>query len=119
MTADLSRRIYGSLCLCAGLLIIPAYDSWPVLGALLTPCALIIGAWLITRATLAIGLTTALLAALATDFTGTWVTAAAYPLLALAAAGVCAVILIERFRQRVAATRSARWTGRRDTESQE
>ncbi|MEM7078802.1 MAG: hypothetical protein AAF513_09260 [Pseudomonadota bacterium] len=113
MTLSPHRRITGVICLCAGLLVIPAYARFPQLSGVLIPLSLIAGAWLITGAGMAVAITTALLAGLASDRSGTWVSAGFYPALAISAGVLAVFLLARRFRQRIQATRDARWAPRR------
>jgi hypothetical protein len=83
------------------------------------PLLMAAGAWALTRNLTAVAFGGTLLAAIHSNLQAAeWVDRLAYPLLALLGSLVLAVILIRRFRARIAATHDARWAnraGRADT----
>ena len=85
----------------------PLHDLW-------LPLVMAIGAMLALQNILAIALGTTALAGIHTNFhSADWVPAQAYPLLALLGSVTIAVILVQRFRERIIATRAEREARRR------
>ena len=81
--------------------------------ALWLPLALVLAAYLMTQAPMAVAFATLALAVIHTDLNASgWIENRAYPLLALISLGVCAIIGWQRFRQRIAATHAERWAAR-------
>ncbi len=89
----------------------PLHDLW-------LPLVMAIGAILALQNVLAVALGTAALAGIHTNFqSADWVTAQAYPLLALLGTLTIVVILVQRFRKRILTTRSERELRRREQKS--
>lgn len=103
----------------AGVAVLILCLLWYVPGAdstaqrLWLPLLMAAGALALTRNLTAVALGGTLLAAIHSDLQATaWIDRLAYPLLALLGALVLAVVLIRRFRARIAATHDARWANR-------
>ncbi|MCB1684498.1 MAG: hypothetical protein R3E82_17800 [Pseudomonadales bacterium] len=100
----------GVLILCL-LWYVPGADS--TAQRLWLPLLMAAGTWALTRNLAAVALGGTMLAAIHSDLQATqWIDRLAYPLLALLGALILAVILLRRFRARIAATHDARWANR-------
>jgi hypothetical protein len=92
------------------------YDSGATdpLHALILPLVMACGAWLLVQNPAAVALGVAVLAAIHADLNAvSWIERVAYPLVALAASTLLALIGARRFARRIADTHEVRWSGRR------
>ncbi len=81
---------------------------------LIYPLLMAAGAWALVQNITAVALAGTLLAILhARPGAEDWIPALAYPALAVLGATVLAVVMIRRFRRRIAETHEARWSERR------
>ena len=86
--------------------------------ALWLPLILVLAAYLMTQAPMAVAFATLTLAVIHSDFGAAgWIESRAYPLLALLSLSACAIIGWQRFRQRIAATHAERWAERRPAQA--
>jgi len=82
------------------------------------PLALALAAYLMTRSLMAVAFATFALAATNSDMgAADWISARAYPGVALLGFLLCCGIATHRFRQRITATHDARWARRRQSKS--
>lgn len=89
-------------------------QSVSVLHRLVLPLGLAVAAWLMTRSLMAVAFATFTMAAISTRFSAdSWMPSIAYPSIACLSLLVCAVIIIRRFRERIADTHEQRWAQRR------
>ena len=100
------RVLGGALMLVCVLLFAPGAHS--DLQRLWLPLLMGLGAMLILQNVVAIVATGALLGFLRLDFSGDWISALAYPTIALLCAAVCGFLLGRRFQARIRTTRAAR-----------
>lgn len=101
------------LILASSLIFDTASDA--PLHSLWLPLMMAIGAMLALQNVLAVALATTALSAIHTNLTSAdWVIALAYPLLAALGTVTITVILVQRFRHQVVATRAARTARRRE-----
>lgn len=100
------RLAGGALMLLCVLLFAPGAQT--DLQRLWLPLLMGVGAMLILRNVVAIAATGALIACLRLDFGGDWISAWAYPAIAIGCAAVCGYLLGRRFQQRIQATRADR-----------
>jgi len=109
---NLPRRIAGVLLLAAAVLMYDAGSACAI-HRLLLPVTMAFAAWLLVQNAAAVLLGCMLLAAIHADpGNPDWISARAYPLLALASAGALGYIAVQRFRRRIEETREARWRHR-------
>lgn len=111
--SHLPQRIAGVVLLGIAVLMYDATSASAV-HRLLLPVAMALAAWLMVQNAAAVLLGTALLTTIHAD-TGNpdWITGRAYPVLAVLSASGLGYIALQRFRQRIEATREARWRNRR------
>lgn len=108
-----------SIRLCGLLLLFGCLAIYDPIGAsavqrLGVPIVMALGAWALVQNLTAVAFGTAVLALLHTDLGGTdWITAYAYPLLAVVGMAILIAAGWSRFRRRVADTHAARWSSRR------
>ena len=104
---------------CAGLvlmlLVLVLLDplQGDIIHRLVLPITALIAGAMILRSTMAVALATGTLAALAIDLDGDLYQALAYPLLAIMALLVVAVLIIRRFQNHIQETHTQRWIQRR------
>lgn len=107
-------RGVGLILILASSLIFDGHSDAP-LHDLWLPLVMAIGAILALQNILAVALGTTALAGIHTDFqSADWISAQAYPLLALLGSVTIVVILVQRFRERIITTRSEREARRRE-----
>lgn len=112
-------RVAGVL-LAAAVVFVLDTESNSAWHALWLPLLLVLAAYLMTQAPMAVAFATLALALIHTDIGAAgWIESRAYPLLALLSLGACAVIGWQRFRQRIAATHAERWADRAAARSDE
>jgi len=110
---NLPWRVAG-LALLAVLVVAYQTDQGDLVNRLLIPVAMAVAAWLLVQNVTAVAFGGALLAGIHSDpGSRDWVASMAYPILAVIGAVVLAVVFARRFRQRIIATREARWRHRR------
>ena len=89
-------------------------ESSDLIHRLVIPVAMAGATWLLVQNLAAVALGAGLLAGIHSDPTSEdWILAIAYPGLAALCAGILAVVFVQRFRHRVAATHDERWRNRR------
>ena len=99
--------------LAAAVVFVLDTQSESALHGLWLPLLLVLAAYMMTQAPMAVAFATFAMALAHSDFVADgWIQSRAYPLLAAAGLGVCGYIGWQRFRQRIAATHDARWAGR-------
>ena len=107
------QRLAG-LILLLGCLALYQPGSPGVANQLIYPLLMAAGAWALVQNLAAVALAGTVLAALhARPGAPDWIPGLAYPALVVLGVVVLAVILIRRFRRRIAETHDARWSGRR------
>ncbi len=114
---NLNRPVPRLIGLATVLVCLALYDpdGTTALQRLLLPLLMAAGAWALVQNLAAVALTVAVLGVIHLNLDGgDWIDRVAWPVLTLAATGVCLAILIRRFRARIAATHEARWADRRD-----
>lgn len=113
MTA-LTERFIGVALTLGSIFVIDLNQMTP-LHQLWLPLSLAAGAYFMTQSLMAVAIACGTLAFIhinsASPF---WVESTAYPIIVLVSVAVIAMTLIERFRQRIAATHEARWAKRRN-----
>ncbi|MFK7915767.1 MAG: hypothetical protein AB8B93_17755 [Pseudomonadales bacterium] len=110
------RLAGGALMLLCVLLFAPGAQT--DLQRLWLPLLMGVGAMLILQNVLAIAATGALIGFLRMDFNGDWISALAYPGIAMGCAAVCGYLLGRRFQQRMRATRADRAAQRQQRSGQ-
>lgn len=110
-------RIAGALLLGV-LVVLYQPEQGGVSDRLIIPAAMTLAAFLLVQNALAVALGAGLLAGIhSAPGSGDWVSAAAYPALAVLCAGVVLAVLVQRFRRHIAATHAQRWRHRRNEDS--
>ncbi len=108
----LPARISGLVVLGVTVMLFDATSIAP-LHRLLLPMAMAVAACLMIQNAAAILLGATLLTAIHTDLQDPdWIIGRAYPVLAILSGAALGYIALQRFRQRIAATREARWRRR-------
>ena len=109
----LPQRITGVIVLAVAVVL---YDATSIAAVhrLVLPLAMALAAWLMVQNAAAVLLGVALLTPLhAHPADPDWISARAYPVLAIVSGTALAVIVLQRFRLRIESTREARWRNRR------
>ena len=111
-------RVAG-LVLLGALVVAYHPEQGGVLNRLLIPAGMALATWLLVQNVAAVALGAGVLAAFhSAPGSGDWVRAVAYPVLAALCGVVLMVVLVRRFRRRIAATHEARWRQRQERQQE-
>lgn len=105
-------RIAG-LALLAVLVVVYHPEQGGVIHRLAIPMAMAVATWMLVQNLAAVALGAGVLAGIhSAPGSGDWIRALGYPILAAACAAIVGVVVVQRFRRRIAATHDARWRHR-------
>jgi hypothetical protein len=105
-------RVAGALLLGV-LVVLYQPEQGDVINGLIIPVAMTLATFLLVQNALAVALGAGLLAGIhSAPGSGDWVSALAYPILAVLCAAVVLAVLVQRFRRHIAATHAERWRRR-------
>ncbi len=109
----------GGVIIAACIVFFLDTTSTDALHKLWLPLGLAFSAFLMTQALMAVAFACLVMAGLNIDLAaGYWVPVWGYPSVAAVSLVVCLIIVVRRFRQRIAETHDARWARRRRTDAQ-
>ncbi len=104
----------AGLALAAAVLFVLNPQQTDIVHGLVLPLLLALAALLLTRSLMAVLIAAFALSAIASDIdSGNWISARAYPLLALASLVGCLVVIWQRLQIRARETHDERWADRK------